>query len=110
MQYVLGKMMYDKYWRALFGGTPDQTSYNPHAVYVRSTNLNRTIQSALSQLQGIYSNLKPLELPVQHMNISLPPFAGSSQYADKNDENKATFYVFGTKQPFYHPIPVHTVK
>jgi len=46
-------------------------------IYVKSTNVNRTIISAQSQLQGIYSNLKPLELPIGHINISLPPFVGA---------------------------------
>lgn len=62
MQYVLGKIMYDKYWKPLFGGTEYENIYNPNTIYVKSTNVNRTIMSAQSQLQGIFSNLKPLEL------------------------------------------------
>ena len=64
MHYVLGKMIYDKYWKALFGGTIYEKNYNPHVLYVKSTNVNRTIQSAQSHLQGIYSNMEPLLIPI----------------------------------------------
>ena len=43
-------------------------------LYVRSTDVKRTIQSAQSQLQGIYSNLKPLGLTKEQKGVWMPPF------------------------------------
>jgi hypothetical protein len=46
MQYILGKIMYDQYWKQLFAGTDNLNKYNPSLIYVKSTNFNRTIESA----------------------------------------------------------------
>ena len=53
MMYLLGKKMYDTYWKKLFAGTPYEFTYNQSRFYVRSTNVNRTIESAESHLYGI---------------------------------------------------------
>lgn len=45
MQYVLGKIIYDRYWKALFEGTPYINKYHPSQFYIKSTNVNRTIES-----------------------------------------------------------------
>ena len=54
MQYILGKIMYDKYWGQLFGGTEFESKYHPSQIYVKSTNVNRTIESAEAQLLGLF--------------------------------------------------------
>jgi len=43
MQYILGKIIYHKYWKQLFEGTEFMNKYNPSLIYVKSTNINRTI-------------------------------------------------------------------
>lgn len=43
MQYILGKIMYERYWNQLFGGTEYANKYHPTQIYVKSTNVNRTI-------------------------------------------------------------------
>lgn len=53
MHYILGKIMYDKYWRQLFNGTEYINKYHPSQMYVKSTNFNRTIESAQSHIQGL---------------------------------------------------------
>lgn len=53
MHYVLGRAMFDKYWEPLFAGTEYLKKYHPSQLYVRSTNYNRTIESAESHLLGL---------------------------------------------------------
>jgi len=53
MQYILGKIMYEQYWKQLFAGTEYIDRYHPSIIYVKSTNVNRTIESAESQLLGL---------------------------------------------------------
>jgi len=43
MQYILGRIIYRKYWKELFEGTEFVDKYSPALIYVRSTNVNRTI-------------------------------------------------------------------
>ena len=74
MQYLLGKIMYQKYWKALFEGTPYMQKYHPSQFYVKSTNVNRTIESVEAQLLGLLEALPPSTLNVSQLNNSLPPF------------------------------------
>lgn len=53
MHYILGKIMYDKYWKLLFANTEYIDKYDPNQIYVKSTNFNRTIESAEAQLLGL---------------------------------------------------------
>lgn len=41
--YLLGKSLYRKYWKKLFGGTQFEHQFHPELIYVYSTNTNRTI-------------------------------------------------------------------
>lgn len=43
MHYLLGKALYKKYWKALFAGTNAEYKYDHRQIYVKSTNMNRTI-------------------------------------------------------------------
>lgn len=49
MHYVLGQQLYKQYWTKLF----NDNTYNQSRFYVKSTDVNRTIESAQSQLMGI---------------------------------------------------------
>jgi hypothetical protein len=53
MQYILGKIMYDKYWKQIFEGTQYEHKYHPSQIYIKSTNVNRTIESVEAQLLGL---------------------------------------------------------
>ncbi len=53
MHYALGKILYKKYWSLLFNNTPYLNKYNQTQFYVKSTDVNRTIESAESQLFGL---------------------------------------------------------
>jgi len=56
----------------------DLTQYRPSEVYIRSTDINRTIESALSQLLALYPSGRSLAdnqtakaLPVLKMDASI---------------------------------------
>lgn len=80
MHYLLGRAMHDKYWAQLFNGTPYLEKYHPSLIYVKSTNVNRTIESAQSQLQGLLEKLPVNELPVSQLKYSFPPYLNSEKY------------------------------
>ena len=106
MQYVLGKLMYEKYWDLLFSGTPYATKYHPSQFYVKSTNVNRTIESVQAQLLGMLENLPPSVLPTSALNFSMPPMAEVENY-HQNISNQTEFYIYGGKNPDFHMIPIH---
>ena len=56
--------MYDKYWTKLFEGTEYINKYHPSQIYVKSTNVNRTIESVEAQLLGMLEKLPPAVLPI----------------------------------------------
>ena len=109
MQYLLGRAMYDKYWVQLFNGTPYLQKYHPSQIYVRSTNLNRTIESAQSQLQGLLEKLPVNELPVEQLKYSFPPYPNIEKYHE-DIGNATSFPVFGTSNTDFHTVPIHTEK
>ena len=80
MQYVLGKLIYEKYWEQLFTDTPYLHRYHPSQIYVKTTNVNRTIESAEAQLLGLLENLPPALLPAASQPFSMPPMAASEGY------------------------------
>lgn len=49
MHFVLGQLMKKTYWDQLFGQDP----FEPNNFYIRSTDVNRTIESAMSHLAGL---------------------------------------------------------
>jgi hypothetical protein len=58
-QYLLGRTLYQIYWKDLFGPLD---RYLPHKFHFRSTNANRTIESLQAQLLGLFENLQPLRI------------------------------------------------
>ena len=58
MHYVLGQQLYKQYWTKLF----NDNTYNQSRFYVKSTDVNRTIESAQSQLMGILEQVEPLKI------------------------------------------------
>ncbi len=43
MHYLLGKTVYQRYWKSLFNGSKYVNDYNQSKFLVKSTNVNRTI-------------------------------------------------------------------
>lgn len=60
MHYLLGQKIYKQYWSELFNGTEFMNRYNNSKFYVKSTDVNRTIESCQSHLMGIFDNLPAL--------------------------------------------------
>lgn len=67
MHYLLGVYNRKRYIPKLLS-----EKYNPHDIYVISSNYNRTIQSALSQLQGLYPSDKNNTLNDKQKKYSIP--------------------------------------
>lgn len=67
MHYLLGAYNRKRYIPSLLSDT-----YDPHEIYVISSNYNRTIQSALSQLQGLYPADETIELNEIQKKYSVP--------------------------------------
>lgn len=66
---MLGKMLYKDYWNKLFN---DNNVYNQSKFYFKSTDVNRTIESIQSQLQGIFENIQPVNISNRDLINSLP--------------------------------------
>ncbi len=99
--YILGKVLAETYPHLL-------AEYDASKLYVRSTNFNRTIMSALSQLSGIFEGKGPIltDAEVTGMDGILPPFSDSAliqKQVDKLTDTKAAL-------PFQlQAIPIHSV-
>ena len=65
--YLIGIRNRNKY-KKLFSKT-----YDPREIYVLSTDQNRTIQSAQSQLLGMFPPQSGIELTDEELQISVPP-------------------------------------
>lgn len=63
MHYLLGGQIYNLYWSQLFGNTDYVNQYNQSKFYIKSTDVNRTIESVQSHMMGILENLPELTLP-----------------------------------------------
>ena len=79
MHYILGQNLYKFYWNQLFAGTPFANTYNQSKFYVKSTNFNRTIESAFSQLLGIFENIDKLTIDERDIPFSLPAWPNASR-------------------------------
>lgn len=96
--YILGQLLRSEYIDSL--GFLSQ-SYDSTELYVYSTNVNRTIMSAQSQLYGMYPLGSGPKVP-DNVNFSLmiPPFNDSTVQLTVDDSSAL---------PNQHqPIPVHT--
>ena len=69
MEYLLGvylKNIYNDFF---------SKKYNPDEIYIMSSDSNRTVESALAQIQGIYqNNISDIELTKYQKNRSIPYF------------------------------------
>jgi hypothetical protein len=45
MHYLLGRLLYKKYWAAIFEDTKYKRTLNRSLIYAKSTDTNRTIES-----------------------------------------------------------------
>lgn len=69
MHYMLGKMLFQDYWGKLFGSN---NRYNQSKFYFKSTDVNRTIESIQSQLQGIFEHINSVKITNRDLDLSLP--------------------------------------
>lgn len=72
MHYILGQALYKRYWSQLFKDTKYVSTYNQSKFYVKSTNVNRTIESVQSQLAGIFENMDVLRIEKDDVKYSIP--------------------------------------
>lgn len=100
MHYLLGKRIHRQYWSELFNGTEFEGRYNNSKFYIKSTDVNRTIESCQSHLMGIFDSLPKLEINGNQTKYSKPLWAGVEATAGD---------VFPTA-PQFHPLPVHVEK
>lgn len=89
----------------LFRGTEFENYYNQTNFYVKSTDFNRTIESAQSHLFGLLEKLPKLQLSKARYNYSLPAW----KTFDKSTNVSEIWDIFTTGSTF-HPIPIHTQK
>jgi hypothetical protein len=68
MHYVLGQQLYRQYWNQLFA----DNKYNQSRFYVKSTDVNRTVESAQSQLMGVLEHVEALEISQDMVEFSKP--------------------------------------
>lgn len=100
MHYLLGQQIYKQYWSDLFKGTEFLDRYNNTKFYIKSTDVNRTIESCQSHLMGIFENLPILEIKGNQTFYSKPLWPGVEAQAGD---------VFPTARRF-HPLPIHVEK
>jgi len=97
MHYLLGSALKKKY--------PDLLSkYDPVDIYVRSTDVNRTIMSAYSQLAGVFENMGPSLENDKVVEYALPAYQ-SSFIQDKVKELNNTYALPNSLQA----VPIHVV-
>lgn len=97
MHYLLGRKMYETYWKRLFAGTPYEFRYNQSKFYAKSTDVNRTIESAQSHIYGLFEGIPPITLSEADLPYSHPPYPGAQAAAGP---------VYG-QGVHVHPIPIH---
>ena len=66
---MLGKMLFKDYWSKLFGSN---LKYNQSKFFFKSTDVNRTIESAQSQFLGIFENIESINITEADLKYSLP--------------------------------------
>ncbi|EAR98026.1 histidine phosphatase family (branch 2) protein (macronuclear) [Tetrahymena thermophila SB210] len=93
MHYVLGVTLQQNYAQSL--NFPDK--YDHTFIYAKSTNVNRTIMSAYSQLAGMFPLNKGIDVENINTQFMVPPF---TKIADIGQQKYA---LAGGQQP----IPIH---
>jgi len=92
--YVLGKAMAEAYPSLI-------KNYSTSSMYIRATQLNRTIQSAVAHMAGMLGFGVGPNLTNEQIDLALPPYPISDDLT-KNLTNNAL--------PFnWQPLPVHSV-
>ena len=75
--------------------------YNQSKFYMKSTDVNRTIESMESQLMGLFEKLPNLELEGRDLDYSYPP------WSFKIPPGVGPVFV---NAPKFHPTPIHIQK
>jgi len=97
MHYLLGGSLKSKYPNLL-------ANYDPNQVYVRSTDVNRTIMSAYSHMYGIYQQSGPVLADNISQADSVPPY--------QSDFIQQTIAKLDTKNALpnaFQAVPVHVL-
>jgi hypothetical protein len=103
MHYLLGARNRDVYGTYLGG------NYDPNAIYVMSTDTNRTIMSAYSQLQGLYPPSTGPYIQKEREGIAIPPVDVKDKEAIWKDLNLAALK-YATQVVPIHTIPTDTTR
>ncbi len=76
LQYLMGKKMYQVYWKRLFGGTPYERHLNLTKVTAKSINFSRIIESGEAHLFGMFEGLAPLTISPKQAQWLETPYPG----------------------------------
>ena len=103
MHYILGYRNNERYIQKM---NFLSKNYNPHEILLISSNINRTIESAFCQLQGLYPSEfnKDIKLNEKQMNNSNPPINITK---DIQDEINKLNSIFAPLPEFISTIPFH---
>ena len=96
--YILGKILANRYQQIF-------ETYNQSKIYVRSTNFNRTLMSANTQLQGIFEGRGPSLTPGTSQERMVPPYDTPLIINILNNLSNVTAAVPNQIQF----IPIHTI-
>ena len=98
--------------RIKYDGFINFTHYNPKEILIHATNYNRTHQSILSELYGMYENIVEDELKNEERDYSLVNFKYMNQSLQErinssNEKNDLGYKVNGKSFPVFnvHPFP-----
>jgi hypothetical protein len=103
MLYLLGARNREVYGNFL------SKNYDPNEIYVMSTDTNRTIMSAYSQLQGLYPPSTGPYIPRDREEIAIPPVEVKDKEAIWEDLNLAALK-YATQVVPIHIIQKNTTK
>lgn len=79
MEFILGVYLQDRYSSFL------PKEYDPREIYIISSDLNRTLQSAYSVLSGLYPNGTGKSLTTEQVNKAIAPIEISQEVKDALD-------------------------
>ena len=104
MHYILGYRNHERYVEQL---NFLSKTFNPHEIYIISSDINRTIESALCQLQGLYppNDDYAIKLNENQLKFADPPIQNKS---DKiNNEIKKLNDIYAPLPYFISTGPLH---